>query len=360
MPYDLAVLGQDPRFGGGASALTGAFLDAAGSLGRVPTLLHDPHPGLGGPRLTWRRVEALRQLAAARRLVAEARDARSLWVVAALAHHGGAAARSGRPYDCWVATTVGSEWAARGPGLPPHRRAAAALSLPAIRSIERRVLRGARALYATSAVSRTLVAAAAGRPPSDVSVLPIPIDASRFAPANDPDWHDALGGPVLTFVGRADDPRKNIGLLLDAFEIIRREFPSACLRLVGRGPQAPVPTGVEVLGFVPDVAAELRRAAIFVLPSLQEGFGIVAAEALAAGLPVVSTPSGGPEELLKASGGGLVLSSFSANELAEAVASVVGDIETASQMRTSGIAYVREIHAPERFRSLVAEALERA
>ena len=47
MPLDLAVLGQDPRFGGGALAQTNAFLEAAEALGRTPTLLYDPHPGLG-------------------------------------------------------------------------------------------------------------------------------------------------------------------------------------------------------------------------------------------------------------------------------------------------------------------------
>jgi glycosyltransferase involved in cell wall biosynthesis len=356
VPYDLAVLGQDPRFGGGGSAMTEAFLDAARSLGRTPTLLYDPHPGLDNARLTWRRFEALRQLAATRRLAHAAREGRSLWVVATLAQHGGAAVRSGRPYSCWVATTIASEWTGRAPGLASSRRAMAAASIPVLRSIERRVLHGAQALYATSAASCALVAAAAERPESEVNVLPVPIDTSCFYPADDSLWREALEGPVLTFVGRADDPRKNVGLLLDAFELIRKRLPSARLRLVGREPRGRVPNGVEIVGVVPDVAAELRRAAIFVLPSLQEGFGIVAAEALATGLPVVATPSGGPEELLTASGGGLVLSSFSADELAETIATLVADSGTASEMRASGPAYIREVHSPKRLNYLLAEA----
>ena len=46
MPLDLAVLGQDPRFGGGALAQTNAFLEARGGARPEPTLLYDPHPRL--------------------------------------------------------------------------------------------------------------------------------------------------------------------------------------------------------------------------------------------------------------------------------------------------------------------------
>ena len=50
MAPDLAVLGQDPRFGGGGVAQTDAFCRAARELGRDPALLSRPHPGLGGSR----------------------------------------------------------------------------------------------------------------------------------------------------------------------------------------------------------------------------------------------------------------------------------------------------------------------
>jgi glycosyltransferase involved in cell wall biosynthesis len=351
------VLGQDPRFGGGGSAQTEAFLDAARTLGRDPELLFDPHPGLGDPQLTWRRVEALRQLSVARRFTAPAREARSLWVVASLAQNGAAAPRTGRPYGCWAGTTIRSEWAARAPGLAPARRAAAATSIGALAVIERKVLRGAARLYATSPRTQSEVAAVAGVPAADVGMLPIPVDLDRFQPAADEEWRDALSQRVLTFVGRADDPRKNLPLLLEAFAEVRRSHPEARLRLVGRPPLRPLPPGVEATGEVPDVGTELRRAAVFVLPSRQEGFGIVAAEAMACGVPVVTTPSGGPEDLVLRSGGGLVVSSFAADELAASLASLLADEARLREMRDRGVAYGRLEHSPDRFRELLSAAL---
>jgi glycosyltransferase involved in cell wall biosynthesis len=358
MPCDIAVIGQDPRFGGGGLAQTDAFMTAARDLGRDPSLLFDPHPGLGRPRTTWRRVEVLRQLAAARRLEAEAASARSLWVVATLAQHGGAAPRTGHRYGCWIATTIDAEWGGRAPGLAGTRRVAAGASIRPLRAIERRVLRGAEHVYAISAASCSDVAASAGLDEGKVRLLPIPVELGRFQSASDDDWRRALERPVLTFVGRADDPRKNVGLLLDAFAEVRATRPDARLRLVGTPPAGAAPNGVDVVGPVTDVAAELRRAAIFVLPSLQEGFGLVAAEALASGLPVITTPCSGPEDLVRSSGGGRVLETFDSGELAHAVVSLTEEVEAATTMRNSGRAYVQRVHDPNRFRELLSGALK--
>ena len=113
---------------------------------------------------------------------------------------------------------------------------------------------------------------------------------------------------------------------------------------------------VEVPGYVDDLGAALRDAALFVLPSLQEGFGVVAAEALAAGVPVVATPSGGPEELLRASGGGVVLGGFSADELAETLFELLSDVDRLAAMRAAGREHVLREHSPQLFRERLAAA----
>jgi glycosyltransferase involved in cell wall biosynthesis len=357
MPLDLAVLGQDPRFGGGGLAQTNAFLDGAAALGRTPELLYDAHPGLGEPRLTWRRVEALRQLRAARRLAPAAREARSLWVATSLAQHGGAAPRTGRRYGCWIGTTIESEWRGRAAGLPSVHRALAGASLRTLRRIERRVLAGATRLYATSPASRDSVAAAAGIDPGDVSILPIPIDVDRFTPEPDDAWLARLDAPLVAFLGRTDDPRKYVGLLLDAFARVHAALPEARLRVIGDAPRGPAGPWVESTGVVPDVAPLLRECALLVSPARQEGFGIGIAEALACGVPAVVTPSGGPEELVRRSGGGHVTAGFSRDELAAAILAALGDRARLAEQRRAGREHVAAEHAPARFRQLLDDAL---
>lgn len=333
-----------------------SFVAGAHALGREPHVVYDPHPTLAGRRLTPDRIEAVRQLRAARRLAPQLADARSLWVVTPLATHGHAAARSGRPYGIWAGTSLAEEWAGRARGLDPARRVAQRLSAPTLRRLEASVLAGAARVYAIAPAARTAVAAAGGRPESEIEILPLPVDVETLAPEPDEDWLARLERPALVFVGRADDPRKNLALLLEALPAIRRSHPDVRLRLIGR-PPARVPDGVEVLGEVDSLAAPLRESALLVLPSWQEGFGLVAAEALAAGVPVVTTPSGGPEELIRASRGGRVLAGWDAEELADAVSGLLGDADTLLRMRAAGREHVVREHSPDRFRSLLADAL---
>lgn len=226
-----------------------------------------------------------------------------------------------------------------------------------LRRIERRVLRGADKVLATSAGSRSAIASAADLDSTAIGVLPIPVDVERFAPEPDADWTARLERPVLVFVGRAWDPRKNVQLLLDAMPMLRRAIPAATLRLIGERPETPLPEGVIAVGQVTELAEELRTASLFVLPSWQEGFGIVAAEALACGVPVLSTRSGGPEELIADSGGGRLLDGFDAEELATTASEMLDDIATLTAMRRQGREYVEREHAPATFSLRLDRAL---
>lgn len=345
---DLAVVTQDPRFGGGARAQTLAFANAAIELGRRPTLLHPRFVPL---------VDSLAQLAEARRIAHTVRGAQSAWVVAAAAPYGYGALRSGQPYAAWVGTSLDEEWAARRADLALSRRLALELNAPLLRRLERRVLRGAQRIFATSPSSQSALAAAAGVPLEQVRILPIPVDTNVFHPEPDEEWLARLERPTVVFVGRADDPRKNAQLLLKAWPAVRTRIPEARLWLVGRRPAGMLPEGAQASGEVESVAAELRGGSLFVLPSRQEGFGVVVAEALSSGLPAVVTPCGGPEDLVRRSGAGTVLTDFEPGTLADGVVAALENRELLAAQRALGRSYIDVHHSRESFRAELAAVL---
>ena len=132
------------------------------------------------------------------------------------------------------------------------------------------------------------------------------------------------------------DPRMGLLTLLEAFAVARREHPQARLWLAGTGPQRDELTAraaalglgeaVRFHGFVPD--AELpdcyRAADCTVVPSLAlEGFGLVTAESLACGTPVLGSDSGATPELLAPLGRHLLFPSGSAESLADKLGEVL-------------------------------------
>ena len=132
-----------------------------------------------------------------------------------------------------------------------------------------------------------------------VTVTPNGVDRSVFHPGAKQTRSDLPDCYVL-FVGTLE-PRKNLNLLLHAWNEIKDEFKETWLLIVGvsgRVFKAPNLSGeterVRFLGYVDDetLAGLYANAALFVLPSQEEGFGLPALEAMACGAPVLISDGG--------------------------------------------------------------------
>ena len=109
--------------------------------------------------------------------------------------------------------------------------------------------------------------------------------------------------PTIVYAGSPADPRKRLPLLLEAFTVLRSRRPDARLLLAGRrepGFDLELPDGVDWVDGdrTEDLARTLAAAHVAVLPSIGEAFGLVLAEALAAGTPVVAAEAGAAAEVV--------------------------------------------------------------
>lgn len=143
------------------------------------------------------------------------------------------------------------------------------------------------------------------------------------------------GSPMLLYVG-ADNPRKNLHLLLEAFPSVRAVVGDARLVLAGPLTRRDVPTGVHYLGHVSDEQLRVlyARAACVVYPSLYEGFGLPVLEGMAFGAPVITSSVSSMPEI--AGDACLLIDPRKRAHLAEALTRVLTDEALGRGLRAAG------------------------
>ncbi len=353
MPHPLLIATQHPALGGGVLALLRAFTRwACAEPGLAPALAYGPahhwdpvNAGLLSPlrgecrprlrRESWGALPATcvgRFLPALESL--HGLGSQALWrrllrpdelhqVICGYAVTGVPHALAGRRFVAWVATSMDGDKRARLRHGDRLRRVAQALQYPALLRLERLVLQRAAWVFALSPHTREELLER-GATPERTSVLPCPVDTEVFTPAEEP------SRPTILWTGRHNDPRKNTALLLRAFARIAPSLPAARLVLAGETSPAHLPRllsplgvegRVEFLGYRPDeeMPAIYRQASVFAIPSDQEGLCIAGLEAMASGLPVVSTRCGGPEAFVVHGQTGLLVSPHAEAEMADAL-----------------------------------------
>jgi glycosyltransferase involved in cell wall biosynthesis len=274
--------------------------------------------------------------------------------------YAGALFASGVPYIVWEATTVRDELTAStvadvrrsatgsGAGYVLHRAL-----LPLGERLEGRILRAAKAVFAMSDYTRERLLKIHGLAGEHVRVLAHPAGPEFTKHLRRRSVVEGVDEPAskrpwrLLFVGRADDSRKNFSLLPEVLQRIQAAGYSATLTAIGKHNETwreSLSLGgdskITFFGAVPikSLAAAYQSHDLMLVPSRQEGFGIVVAEAFAAGLPVVSTRCGGPEHVITESGAGELVN-VDADEMAAAIIRLMTNPCLLAQMRERALEY---------------------
>jgi len=191
-------------------------------------------------------------------------------------------------------------------------------------------------------------------PRGDVVVVPHGVDHDRFRPSDD-DTADltalarhGISPPFIAFSGTIE-PRKNLPSLIEAFARISSAEPELRLVLAGGAgwgadavrdaiATSGVATRIQRPGYLDDttLTALFRRATAVAYPSLEEGFGLPALEALACGTPLVSTRGSAIEEMV--GDAALLVTPGDVDALADALGRVAGDASLRTRLRADGLA----------------------
>ena len=215
-------------------------------------------------------------------------------------------------------------------------------------SMQARVASQLDHIVTVSQLSATDIATDFGVMPNTISVVPNGVDTALFKPL--PGVSRRPRQVIAT--ASADAPLKGLAVLLRAFKNLVDADPSTELVLIAR----PKPGGdtealIAQLGlrdrirFVGDASHEqinrlYAESAVAVVPSLYEGFGLPAVEAMAAGIPLVSTDGGALKEVVGE--GGLQVRAGDSAALADAMQHVLSDSELAQALAKRGLARARQ------------------
>jgi phosphatidylinositol alpha-mannosyltransferase len=171
----------------------------------------------------------------------------------------------------------------------------------------------------------------------DAVIIPNGVHVAAFAEGPSLPGHTrGVDGPTIGFLGRYDEPRKGLPVLLEAMRTVVRRHPGAQLLVAGRGDPAEarqligedLQAHVALLGELSedDKAAFLRSVDVYCAPNLLgESFGVVLIEALAAGAPIVASDLDAFARVLEHGDAGLLVRRGDPAALARALCDLLAD-----------------------------------
>ncbi|HXD16466.1 MAG TPA: glycosyltransferase family 4 protein [Vicinamibacterales bacterium] len=210
----------------------------------------------------------------------------------------------------------------------------------ALRPLERAALGRAWKVVAIS--THTAVRFRAANP--SFAAMPVAVCRPGTPPATEP-AAERFAGPYALIVGRmsARERYKGHDMLIDAWPLVREAVPAARLVVAGDGDDAPrlrakAGEGIDFAGRVdePRLAALYRDATLFVMPSTDEGFGLVYLEAMRAATPCIAA-RGAAEEIITDGRDGVIVDAGDRDALVAALVQLFSDPQARARMAAAAV-----------------------
>ena len=241
-------------------------------------------------------------------------------------------------------------WVASGPIVATvHTAMRRSRVLLATQPVMRSALEKIDGRIAVSEAARTTLVEHLG---GDAVLIPNGVATRRYRHATPLDGWPGEGG-AIGFLGRMEEPRKGLSVLLKAFEILAGERPHLRLLIAGPGDadeqrhKLPEPLRERAV-FLGQVTEEekvrvLHSVDVFCSPNTGgESFGIVTAEAMAAGVPIVASDIEAFRQVLRGGRAGELFATGDAEDLAKAAARLLDDPARRAELSVAALAAVAD------------------
>jgi N-acetyl-alpha-D-glucosaminyl L-malate synthase BshA len=205
----------------------------------------------------------------------------------------------------------------------------------------------------------------------EVTVIPNAVDHRRFSPRPDPELRQRYAHPDEKLLVHVSNfrPVKRVEDVVRIFARVAERL-QARLLMIGDGPDRPkavelaaelgVSGRVAFLGSFPRIEPLLAVCDLFLLPSVQESFGLAALEAMASGVPVVASRLGGIPEVVVDGETGYLCAPRDVDAMAAAALALLGDEARHRQMAAAARERAVTVFSEDRVLPLYARAYERA
>ncbi len=242
--------------------------------------------------------------------------------------------------------------------------------------LEKQTAQDASLIVTISKYSLSKIQSFYGIDTGKVRIVPNGVDLEKFKPGDAKTARELFGlgaEPCVLFVGSLI-LRKGLPFLIEAAKQVVKEQINTKFLIVGEGPlKAKLKDSIKALGLVDNfvflgnlteklLAGVYQSADVFVLPSIQEGQGIVLLEAQACGIPVIGFGTGGVCETIRDGKTGFLVKSGNCEELAAYLLKVLSDKSLREKMGAEGRRFVCENFSwdlcANRMLSVYKEALE--